>query len=272
MSDTPRRPSASPIWSATDSTLSLPEVHGTIPIPLNAGFWRKFFAFAGPGLMVAVGCMDPGNWATDLAGEPFRLHVAEGHHDLELMAILLQALAARLGLGSGRDLAQACRDTYPMAVVVVLYIRAEIGITACDLAEVIGSAIALKLLFGIPMLYGVCLTAVDVLVLLSCSSRAFETSKPSSWSSWASSRLAFWSRCGFATRTWRRFRTASSPQRWDTTGHALHRDRHLGATVMPHNLYRHSALVQTRMTATRTCARRSSSPRSTPTWPSTSPS
>ncbi len=116
MSDTPRRPSASPIWSATDSTLSLPEVHGTIPIPLNAGFWRKFFAFAGPGFLVAVGYMDPGNWATDLAGGArYGYTLLSVIMISNFMAILLQALAARLGIASGRDLAQACRDTYSQA-------------------------------------------------------------------------------------------------------------------------------------------------------------
>src|SRR6478672_1537486 len=145
-------------------SVSLPEVHGTIAVPTAAGFWRKVFAFAGPGYLVAVGYMDPGNWATDLAGG-----ARYGYTLLSVImlsnfgAILLQALSLRLGIASGRDLAQACRDTYSRPVTFVLWVLCEIAIAACDLAEVIGSAIALNLLFGIPLVWGVCLTALDVL-------------------------------------------------------------------------------------------------------------
>src|SRR6185369_3323471 len=153
---------------------SLPEVHGTIAIPHGAGFWRKMIAFAGPGYLVAVGYMDPGNWATDLAGGArFGYTLLSVIMISNLMAILLQALAARLGIASGRDLAQACRDSYSRPTAVLLWILCEIAIAACDLAEVLGAAIALNLLFGLPLIWGVCLTALDVLVVLFLQHRGF---------------------------------------------------------------------------------------------------
>jgi manganese transport protein len=146
---------------------SLSEVHGTIPVPANAGFWRKLFAFAGPGYLVAVGYMDPGNWATDIAGGArFGYTLLSVIMISNLMAILLQSLAARLGIATSLDLAQACRAHYSRRASIALWVGAEIAIAACDLAEVIGSAIALKLLFGIPMFFGVLLTAADVLIIL----------------------------------------------------------------------------------------------------------
>ena len=156
------------------TTVSLPEVHGSIEIPESAGFWRKMFAFAGPGYLVAVGYMDPGNWATDLAGGARYGYTLLSVIMLSnLMAILLQSLAARLGIASGRDLAQACRDSYSRGVAVVLWILCEIAIAACDLAEVIGAAIALKLLFHLPLVWGVTLTALDVIVVLFLQNRGF---------------------------------------------------------------------------------------------------
>src|SRR5215472_5520050 len=154
-------------WRLPASGVSLPEVHQSIEIPSGAGFWRKLLAFAGPGYLVAVGYMDPGNWATDLAGgAQYGYTLLSVIMISNLMAILLQALAARLGIASGRDLAQACRDSYSNATTFVLWILCEIAIAACDLAEVIGAAIALNLLFGLPLIWGVCLTALDVLVVL----------------------------------------------------------------------------------------------------------
>src|ERR1035437_271040 len=148
----PEIPSSRAGWRLPSSRLSLPEVYGSITIPAGAGFWRKLFAFAGPGYLVAVGYMDPGNWATDLAGgAKFGYTLLSVILLSNLMAILLQALAARLGIASGRDLAQACRDSYSRGTTIVLWILCEIAIAACDLAEVIGSAIALNLLFGLPM-------------------------------------------------------------------------------------------------------------------------
>jgi manganese transport protein len=154
-------------WRRESPSVSLPEVHGSIPIPTGAGFWRKLLAFAGPGYLVAVGYMDPGNWATDLAGGArYGYTLLSVILISNLMAILLQSLAVRLGIGAQRDLAQACRDSYSWPVTIVLWILCEIAIAACDLAEVIGAAIALNLLFGLPLIWGVCLTALDVLLVL----------------------------------------------------------------------------------------------------------
>src|SRR5690349_15724600 len=154
-------------WRLPSTSVSLPEVHGSIGIPAGAGFWRKMLAFAGPGYLVAVGYMDPGNWATDLAGgAQYGYALLSVIIISNLMAILLQALAARLGIASGRDLAQACRDSYSKPTTVVLWILCEIAIAACDLAEVIGAAIALNLLFHLPLVWGVVITAADVLIVL----------------------------------------------------------------------------------------------------------
>src|ERR671939_2097004 len=154
-------------WRLPSVSVSLPEVHASIAVPETAGFWRKMLAFAGPGYLVAVGYMDPGNWATDLAGgAQYGYRLLSVIMISNLMAILLQALAARLGIASGRDLAQACRDSYSRPTTIVLWVLCEIAIAACDLAEVIGAAIALNLLFGLPLIWGVCLTALDVLVVL----------------------------------------------------------------------------------------------------------
>ena len=158
--DPPARPQPSGGWRLPQGSVSLPEVHGTVPVPATAGFWRKMVAFAGPGYLVAVGYMDPGNWATDLAGgSRYGYTLISVIMLSNLMAILLQALSARLGIVSGRDLAQACRDHFSPPVTFVLWLLCEVAIAACDLAEVIGSAIALNLLFGIPLFWGVCLTA-----------------------------------------------------------------------------------------------------------------
>src|SRR4051812_46172886 len=159
----------------SDTPRSLDDVHGTVDIPLGDGRWfRRLFAFAGPAYMVAVGYMDPGNWATDIAGGSFF-----GYQLIwvllmsNLMAVLLQTLSARLGLVTGRDLAQACRDAYPPAIRYTLFVLCEIAIAACDLAEVLGTALGLNLLtaqlfggHGIPLVYAVCITGLDVLVLL----------------------------------------------------------------------------------------------------------
>jgi manganese transport protein len=162
------------VWRTSAKRLSLPEVHGSIAVPHEAGFWRKMLAFAGPGYLVAVGYMDPGNWATDLAGGArFGYTLLSVIMISNLMAILLQALAARLGIASGRDLAQACRDSYSRPTAFFLWILCEIAIAACDLAEVLGAAIALNLLMGLPLIWGVCLTALDVLVVLFLQHRGF---------------------------------------------------------------------------------------------------
>jgi len=149
---------------------SLAEVHRTVPIPVAGSWFRRLFAFAGPAYLVSVGYMDPGNWATDLAGgSRFGYQLIWVLLMSNLMAVLLQTLSARLGVVTGKDLAQACRDYYPRALVYPLWVLCEIAIVACDLAEVLGAAIGLKLLFGVPLLWGVVITALDVLILLALS-------------------------------------------------------------------------------------------------------
>src|SRR5512132_482538 len=236
-------------WRLPSSTLSLPEVHGSVTIPIGAGFWRKLFAFAGPGYLVAVGYMDPGNWATDLAGgAKYGYTLLSVIMLSNLMAILLQALSARLGIASGRDLAQACRDSYSRPVTIVLWLLCEVAIAACDLAEVIGAAIALNLLFGLPLIWGVCLTALDVLVVLFLQHRGFRyvealviTLIVLIAGSFAIEMIL--SRpnlagvaAGFIPRT-------EILRNGDMLYIAI---GILGATVMPHNLYLHSSIVQTR--------------------------
>src|SRR5205814_6366600 len=162
------------VWRRSGGEVSLPEVHRTIVVPGTASFWRKLIAFSGPGFLVAVGYMDPGNWATDLAGGArFGYTLLSVIMISNLMAILLQAMSARLGIASGRDLAQACRDSYSRPTAFFLWILCEIAIAACDLAEVLGAAIALNLLIGLPLIWGVCLTAFDVLIVLFLQHRGF---------------------------------------------------------------------------------------------------
>src|SRR5207244_2845160 len=157
---------AEPGWRRPRLTPSLAEVYRTVPVG-QPTWWRKALAFAGPGYLVAVGYMDPGNWATDLAGgSAFGYSLLSVILISNLMAVLLQGLASKLGVVTGRDLAQACRDHYSRPVVWALWFLCEIAIAACDLAEVIGSAIALNLLFGIAMPVGVLITGLDVLLLL----------------------------------------------------------------------------------------------------------
>src|SRR5882672_7938576 len=165
---------AEPGWRLARSMPSLPEVFSSIHVPATGSFWRKMLAFAGPGLMVAVGYMDPGNWATDLAGgAKFGYTLLSVVLLSNFMAILLQHLSLKLGVVTGRDLAQACRDHYSRPVTIGLWLLCEIAICACDLAEVIGSAIALNLLFKIPLLWGVCITALDVLAVMYLQNKGF---------------------------------------------------------------------------------------------------
>ena len=146
---------------------SLPGVHRSLAFPSQPGFWKKLFAFAGPGYLVAVGYMDPGNWATDLAGgSKYNYALLSVILLSSIVAMFLQYLALKLGIATGNDLAQLCRQQYGKKASIPLWIFAEIAIAACDLAEVIGSAIALNLLFHIPLLLGVVITTLDVLVLL----------------------------------------------------------------------------------------------------------
>ncbi|PYX10358.1 MAG: divalent metal cation transporter [Acidobacteria bacterium] len=161
-------------WRRAATRPSLPEVFSSLPVPSSATFLRKLLAFAGPGFLVAVGYMDPGNWATDLAaGSRYNYTLLSVIMISNLMAILLQSLAIKLGVVTGRDLAAACRDHFSRPINFVLWGAAEIAIAACDLAEVIGSAIALNLIFHIPLLLGVCLTALDVLIILFLQQKGF---------------------------------------------------------------------------------------------------
>src|SRR6267142_485916 len=163
-----------PGWRSEPQLRSLSEVHRSLVVPTSASFVRKLLAFAGPGFLVAVGYMDPGNWATDLAGgSKYNYALLSVVMISNFMAILLQALSLKLGIATGRDLAQACRDHYSKPVSFCLWIICELAIAACDLAEVIGSAIALNLLFGIPLLAGVCITSLDVLFVLFLQNKGF---------------------------------------------------------------------------------------------------
>src|SRR4051812_37884232 len=167
----PREPETG--WRHPRVAPSLSEVYRTIPVS-HASWWRKALAFAGPGYLVAVGYMDPGNWATDLAGgSAFGYTLLSVILMSNLMAILLQGLSSKLGIVTGRDLAQACRDHFGRTTNFVLWILCEIAIAACDLAEVIGAAIALNLLFGIPLAWGVGITALDVMVVLYLQNKGF---------------------------------------------------------------------------------------------------
>src|SRR5213595_3432266 len=161
-------------WRKRAGQVSLPEVHRSIVVPTTASFWRKLLAFSGPGYLVAVGYMDPGNWATDLAGgAKFGYSLLAVVMISNFMAILLQHLCIKLGVVTGRDLAQACRDHYPKPMVWFLWVLCEIAIAACDLAEVVGSAIALQLLVGIPLVWGCIITAADVLIVLFLQNKGF---------------------------------------------------------------------------------------------------
>ncbi|MGE5145046.1 MAG: Nramp family divalent metal transporter [Acidobacteriota bacterium] len=235
-------------WRQPRLTPSLAEVYRSVPVR-GTTWWRKALAFAGPGYLVAVGYMDPGNWATDLAGgSRFGYALLSVILASNLMAILLQGLAAKLGIVTGRDLAQACRDHYSRPATIAQWLMCEIAIAACDLAEVIGSAIGLNLLFGIPLTAGIMITALDVLLVLYLQHKGFRLlealvialiatiagcflfeiiiSRPDGWG------IAR----GFVPGT----HILSNPdQLYIAIGI-------LGATVMPHNLYLHSSIVQTR--------------------------
>jgi manganese transport protein len=232
---------------------SLQEVFRTIPIPVTGrgwfGFFRKLLAFTGPGYLIAVGYMDPGNWATDLAGgSQFYYTLLSVVILSSLMAIFLQHLALKLGIATGRDLAQACRDHFNPAFSIFLWIGCEIAIAACDLAEVIGSAIALNLLFGIPLTWGVCLTAADVLAVLFLQRKGFRLLETLVIAligviAVTFSIQVFLSKPDLAAL----FRGClPSPEILHNREMLYVAIGILGATVMPHNLYLHSSISQTR--------------------------
>src|SRR3954470_17053732 len=232
-----------------DSPRSLSEVTATIPIPVGGHWFRRLLAFAGPGYMVSVGYMDPGNWATDLAGgAQFGYTLLSVILLSNVMAILLQALAARLGIVTDRDLAQACRDSFSKPVNILLWLACEAAIIACDLAEVIGTAIALQLLFGIPLIGGALIAALDAFLLLLLMNKGFRFLE-----AFVIALLVVIAAC-FAVQV-----VAAAPpvgavlRGFVPSGEIVTNPAMLyiaigiiGATVMPHNLYLHSSIVQTR--------------------------
>ncbi len=225
---------------------SLEEVHGTVEVPRGGSPLRRWWAVTGPALMVAVGYMDPGNWATDLAGgSRYNYTLIWVLLMSNLMAVLLQSLAARLGIVGRRDLAQACRETYPAWVNIPLYVLAEIAITATDLAEVIGSAIAFNLLFGLPLLWGVLITTADVLLLLVLTRFGIRKLEALVLAFVGTIGIAFLVEIFLARPDWVGLVHGFVPSLPDSTALYIAIGI-LGATVMPHNLYLHSSLVQTR--------------------------
>jgi manganese transport protein len=236
-------------WRKAQGEASLSEVHRSIAVPQTASFWRKLFAFAGPGFMVAVGYMDPGNWATDLAGGArFGYTLLCVIMVSNLMAILLQHLCVKLGVATGRDLAQACRDHYAKPTVWFLWVLCEIQIAACDLAEVVGSAIALQLLFGIPLVYGCIITAADVLAVLYLQNKGFRYVEALVVTLIGTIGACFaaeiiWSQPGFVGIITGFVPSAEILKNQDMLYVSI---GIIGATVMPHNLYLHSSVIQTR--------------------------
>lgn len=244
---------------ALDSTLgpdsrprvspSLPEAYRTIPIVPGASFWRKLLAFAGPGYLIAVGYMDPGNWATDLGGgSKFGYALLSVVLMSSLIAMFLQALSAKLGIATGRDLAQACREHYSRRTTFALWIVCELAIAACDLAEVLGSAVALKLLFHVPLLWGVLITGADVLIVLALQGKGFRLVEAVVITLILTVAACFAYEIFFAHPLW----AAAAGGLIPTSEIVRNRGMLylaigiLGATVMPHNLYLHSSIVQTR--------------------------
>jgi len=249
MSMTPAASGPEPGWRSPRRQPSLPEIYGSIPFPSGGTWWRKALAFVGPGGMVAVGYMDPGNWATDIAGgSQFGYTLLSVILLSNLMAILLQALSLRLGIATGRDLAQACRDHYSRPVSFVLWLLCELAIAACDLAELVGSAIALNLLFGIPMVAGVCITALDVILLLMLQQYGFRYLEAVVLSLVGVIGACLAATLAMAHPSWPEVFGGLVPRAeiLKNPEMMLISVGIIGATVMPHNLYLHSSLVQSR--------------------------
>ena len=235
--------------AATVGPPSLPEVHRSVAVPNAGGFLRKLFAFMGPGYLIAVGYMDPGNWATSLAGgSAFGYTLLSVALASSLMAVLLQALCVRIGVATGRDLAQLCRERFPKSVAYPLWVLAEVAICATDLAELIGTAIALELLFGIPLLYGVLLTAFDAILILWLQNKGVRWLEALVFGLIALIVGCFGVQIALSNPVWSEVLSGYIPAASIVT------DRTqlyiamgiLGATVMPHNLYLHTAIVQSR--------------------------
>jgi manganese transport protein len=238
-----------PGWRQARAGTSLSEVFGTISVRPSGSLWKRLIAFLGPGYLVAVGYMDPGNWATSLAGgSKFGYALLTIALLSNLMAIVLQALCARLGIGAGRDLAQACRDAFPTFVAIPLWLLAEVAICATDLAEVIGTAIGLNLLFNIPLELGVLITALDVFLVLWMQNLGFRWVEAFIVALLGVIAVCFGIQIALANPEWGAVIRGFAP----TTEVLRNPDMLylalgiLGATVMPHNLYLHSGVVQTR--------------------------
>jgi manganese transport protein len=228
---------------------SLPEVHRSVAVPNAGGFLRKLFAFMGPGYLIAVGYMDPGNWATSLAGgSAFGYTLLSVALVSSLMAILLQALCVRIGVATGRDLAQLCRERFPKAMAYPLWFLAEIAICATDLAELIGTAIALELLFGIPLLYGVMLTALDAFLMLWLQNKGVRWLEALVFGMIALIFGCFAVQIALSNPDWAAVMNGYIPAVSIVTNQTqLYIAMGIiGATVMPHNLYLHTAVVQSR--------------------------
>jgi manganese transport protein len=247
--DAVRDISLDPGWRGARGEPSLSDMFATVRTPREGSFWRKLLAFLGPGYLVAVGYMDPGNWATSLAGgSKFGYSLLTVALLSNVMAIVLQSLCTRLGVGAGRDLAQACRDSYPRWVAWPLWLSAEVAITATDLAEVIGTAIGLNLLFHIPLAIGVVITALDVFLILALQAFGFRWIEAFVVAMLGVIAACFAVQIALADPDWGAVIRGFLPSRELLADHdmlylAL---GILGATVMPHNLYLHSGLVQTR--------------------------
>jgi manganese transport protein len=236
-------------WRSARGTPALAEVHHSIAVRATGPVWRKALAFIGPGYLVAVGYMDPGNWATSLAGgSRFGYTLLFAALVSSLMAIVLQSLCARLAVATDRDLAQACRDSYPRPVAYGLWFMAELAIVATDLAEVIGTAIGLQLLFGIPLAYGVVITALDVFLVLYLQNKGFRWIEAFIITLLAIIALCFVGQLMLAQPEIAGILGGFVPKPEIVTNpEMLYLALGiLGATVMPHNLYLHTAIVQTR--------------------------
>ncbi len=239
-------------WNRNRTQASLPEAFRSISVPAGSAFWKRMLAFVGPGYLVAVGYMDPGNWATDIAaGSAYGYRLLSVVLISSIMAMFLQTLAARLGIATGRDLAQACHDAYSPRTSIFLWLSAEVAIIACDIAEVVGAAIALNLLFHIPLIVGVLITALDVLLVLGLQKRGFRWIETLVITLIASMVAIFLVEIAYAHPIWA---GSNGVLHGFLPTASLVRDHQmlyiglgiLGATVMPHNLYLHSSIVQTR--------------------------
>jgi manganese transport protein len=246
-------------WRRGASSPSLPEVNRTIAVPTGRSFWKKMGAFTGPGYVIAVGYMDPGNWATDLAGgAQFGYTLLSIILLSSFMAILLQHLSLKLGIATGRDLAQACRDHYPKPVVIFLWVLCEIAIAACDLAEVVGMAIGLQLLFGIPLLAGCIITCLDVLIVLYLQNKGFRYLEALIMTLIVTIAACFvveiyLCKPDYLGIFWG---FAPNPEILKNQAMLYVSIGIIGATVMPHNLYLHSSIVQTRRIGPEPAAKR----------------